>query len=155
MTVCSSLLRLNYCQTPRFLDGHSQGASRPGTILQPLLPSLGREPGELITRGQSPVNRDTALLADFSGPHSVEPSLTAQPEGAPRWHVALSLPRGTDGAEWWGDCVGWGREWGPPADLWELLLLLTHVLTFHELSFLSYSVSPSSDTACCIVGNSK
>lgn len=49
----------------------------------------------------------------------------------------------------------WGREWGPPANLWELLLLLMHVLTFHELSFLSYSVSPSSDTACCIVGKSK
>lgn len=101
------------------------------------------------------MNGDTALLADFSGPHSVEPSLMAQPEENPGWHVALSLPRGTDGAERWGDCVGWGREWGPPADLWELLLLLTHVLTFPELSFLSYSVSLSSDTACCIVGNSK
>lgn len=73
VTVCSSLLRLNYCQTPGFLDGHSQGASRPGTILQPLLPSLGREPGN--SQGQSPMNGDTACWQRLSGPHSVEPSL--------------------------------------------------------------------------------
>lgn len=93
-TVCSSLLRLNYCQTPGFLDGHSQGASRAGTILWPLLPSLGREPGELITRGQNLMNGDTALLADFSGPHSVEPSLTAQPEGHPGVARGAFYPEG-------------------------------------------------------------
>ena len=61
------------------------------------------------------------------------------------WHMALSLPRGTNGAEWQGDRLVWGREWGLWADLWELLPLLTHVLTFQELGSLSCSVSPSSE----------
>ena len=40
------------------------------------------------------MNGDTALLADFSGPHSVEPSLTAQPEGHPGVARGAFYPEG-------------------------------------------------------------
>ena len=114
--------------------GGSQGNSLPGT-----------KPDEWGHRSAGRLLRTTQCGAKPHGPAGGSP-------GGGTWRF---LPRGTDGAEWRGDRERWGREWGPPADLWELLLLLTHVLTFHELSFLSYSVSPSSDTACCIVGKSK
>lgn len=41
------------------------------------------------------MNGDTAQLAGFSGPHSVEPSLTGRMVTR-GWHVALFLPRGPE-----------------------------------------------------------
>lgn len=65
----------------RFLDssmGHSQGASLAGTVPWPLLSSVGRMPRELVSRGQNPMNGDTALLAGFSLLYNVEWSHSAQ-----------------------------------------------------------------------------
>lgn len=91
--------------------GHSQGASLAGTVMRLLLPSMGREPRELITRGQNPVNGDMALLAHFPLQHSAEPSLTVQ-LGSDLWVTRDShiLPRGMTGQSGSGSCLMSGSK---------------------------------------------
>lgn len=69
---------LAICQAPEFLDGpFTRGFSGwHWSAAAPFQP--GKEPRDLITRGQNQLNGNTALLAGFSLPYSVEPSLTEQ-----------------------------------------------------------------------------
>lgn len=92
-----------------------QGASLAGSALRSLLSSVGREPRELITRGQSPVNGPAALLAGSLLQHSAEPKPTARRHGDP-WVTrgTRCLPRGTVGQSGSGShSMG-----GPRTDPW-------------------------------------
>lgn len=108
---CFDLLWLSRCQTPGFLDGlFTRGSS--GWHHSSASPfHCGREPRELITRGQNWMNGDSALLAGFHCSIMWHPASQCSQIVTRGWHVALFVLRVTAWARWqWRPR---GPYWGP------------------------------------------